>query len=155
MRATRSLGVLVIAATLAACGEATYVAQTPSASPTPLGPVSFSTDVVPALRASSPRGCLGNGNCHVLTPAHSNAAGALAMDSAGGMSVATLYANLRAGGGTQHAGNGFDIDTDHVDQSLLLTKPLGVNHGGSQIYAETDPDYQILLAWITQGAPNN
>ncbi len=154
MKSTNSLGALLLLLTaLTACGEASYTERGPSVSPTPSGPVSFETDVVPVLRASSPRGCLGNGNCHVLTATHTLAAGALAMDSSGGMSATTLYANLVAGGGAQQSGLSLDIDTANVNQSLLLRKSLGLDgHGGSQIFSESSDDYAILLSWITAGA---
>src|SRR4051812_10967127 len=104
MKSRSSLGALLLLAALTACGEASYTEQSPASSPTPSGPVSFSADVVPVLRAASPRGCLGNGNCHILTATHTVAAGALAMDSSGGMSATTVYANLMTGGGAQQSG---------------------------------------------------
>ncbi|MHC4817506.1 MAG: PKD domain-containing protein, partial [Planctomycetota bacterium] len=48
------------------------------------------------------------------------------------------------------------VDTGTPANSEILTKPLGMSHGGGTIFSSTsDPDYQTILSWIQQGAQNN
>ncbi|MFT7617850.1 MAG: hypothetical protein ACI97A_001489 [Planctomycetota bacterium] len=66
--------------------------------------------------------------------------------------AAGVYAALQVGG---------RVNTTTPAASFLLLKPLaqaagGVNHGGGDIFCLTsDPNYQIFLRWITEGAQNN
>jgi len=46
-------------------------------------------------------------------------------------------------------------NTVDVDSSLLLSKSIGINHGGGTILGTEDIEYQTLKDWITQGVLNN
>jgi hypothetical protein len=45
------------------------------------------------------------------------------------------------------------VDTSAPASSRILTKVSGNGHGGGTIYAAGSPEYQTLLVWIQQGAP--
>lgn len=48
------------------------------------------------------------------------------------------------------------VNLNSAVTSLILTKPLGVEHGGGQIFSNTnEADYQKILCWIEEGALNN
>jgi cytochrome c len=49
--------------------------------------------------------------------------------------------------------NGIDVVTP--ENSSLLTKANGVNHGGGTILTNTSSEYITIRDWITQGAINN
>ena len=45
------------------------------------------------------------------------------------------------------------VDTSAPASSRILSKLSGNGHGGGTIYAAGSPEYETLLAWIQQGAP--
>lgn len=45
------------------------------------------------------------------------------------------------------------IDTDSPADSRLLAKGAGNGHGGGTIFDESSAEYDLILAWIEQGAP--
>jgi hypothetical protein len=46
------------------------------------------------------------------------------------------------------------VDLESVEDSLVLTKPSGIDeHGGGEIFAEDSWQYRVLKAWIEKGAP--
>ena len=45
------------------------------------------------------------------------------------------------------------VDTSAPAGSRILSKVSGNGHGGGTIYASGSPEYETLLAWIQQGAP--
>lgn len=100
--------------------------------PPPPTSVSYATTVAPIWSA---RGCTG---CH------------------GGSGGLTLTGTASASRAALLAGR---VNTTTPSASLILTKPLagsGVSHGGGKAFGSTsDADYQKILDWITQGAPNN
>src|SRR5205823_6495876 len=113
--------------------------QPPAPNAQPLHPPSFRNQVEPML---TKMGC-NSGACH----------GAAA--GKGGMKL-----TLR----------GFDPEADHAtftrqvggrrvslpepDRSLMLLKPTAsVPHGGGQRFPKGSPEYRLLAAWITAGAP--
>jgi hypothetical protein len=96
--------------------------------------VSFAADVVPLF---SPHGCT---SCH---------------GSAGGLSLygstSAIYAEL-----VTEVPN-TRVNTSNPAASTLLTFPLtgsGVSHQKA-FSSASDPDYQTILQWITEGALNN
>ncbi len=108
-------------------------------SPTPVstpGPQSFELDIDPIFQF---RGCDVDG-CH----AGAAAAGGLRLRG----TTSSIYSNVFP-----------RINPFDPPASLLLAKPLfeqTPNHGGGNIFLSTaDPDYQKILRWITDGAPNN
>lgn len=105
----------------------------------PLNPT-FATDVYPRLQRAA-MGGLGCANCHTA-----NGSGAvLRYDDP----AATVLAAMQARPGV--------IDLAAPANSLLLTKPLyeptpPQNHPNATFLDENDPDYKLILLWITQGA---
>ncbi|MHC4972227.1 MAG: c-type cytochrome [Planctomycetota bacterium] len=92
-------------------------------------PVSYANDVHPIWAARSCTNC------------HPNSGG---LDLSG--AAAQTFGQVNPG----------RIDLGTPANSLILTKPLGQSHGGGTIFSSTsDADYQTILAWIQQGAPNN
>lgn len=108
---------------------------TPTPAGTP-GPQSFAADIVPIFTA---RGCTGSG-CH-RPPTNG---GGLRLNQ----SAAQIYPAVAA-----------RCNTADPPNSLLLLKPLfeaAPNHTGGNIFlTNADPDYQKILRWITDGAPEN
>lgn len=50
------------------------------------------------------------------------------------------------------------INLNDIENSKLLTKPLGHNHGGGVVpgyETKSSPDYQAVLRWIAEGANDN
>ena len=45
------------------------------------------------------------------------------------------------------------IDLDSPGDSRLLAKMAGKGHGGGVIFDESSGEYELVLAWIEQGAP--
>ena len=45
------------------------------------------------------------------------------------------------------------VDTAAPAGSRLLTKMTGNGHQGGAVYAAGSPEYQTILQWIQQGAP--
>ncbi len=118
-------------------GDGPGVGGSPTPTPTGTpGPQSFSNDIHPIFQA---RGCNGSG-CHKT----GNAAAGFRLDQ----QPSQIYPNVAA-----------RCNTADPAASLLLIKPLfeaTPNHGGGNIFLTTsDPDYQKILRWITDGAPNN
>ncbi|MHC4933735.1 MAG: ethylbenzene dehydrogenase-related protein, partial [Planctomycetota bacterium] len=96
--------------------------------------ISYATDIHPIWAA---KGCTG---CH---------------GSAGGLTLTGMAADSHAEVTTGR------VNTGDPTNSLILTKPLdpgagGVAHQGGIFFSSTlDPDYQKILSWINDGAPNN
>ena len=88
--------------------------------------VSFQNDVLPILNASC-AGCHGGaGNFHLS-------------------SAADKWAEVTK-----------FVDTTNPANSRLLLKATGtISHGGGQVIAPNSVDYQKILQWIQNGAPNN
>lgn len=110
-----------------------------SPTPTPTGtpaPQSFAADITPIF---TNRGCAGSG-CH-RPPTNG---GGLRLNQ----SAAQIYDAVAQ-----------RCNTADPPASLLLLKPLfeaAPNHTGGNIFlTNADPDYQKILRWITDGAPNN
>ena len=92
------------------------------------GALSFATDAYPLLSVCK--------NCHVSGGA---ASGTSLLFSG---NAATDYPTVLS-----------FVDTSAPASSRLLSKVSGNGHGGGTIYAAGSPEYQTLLAWIQQGAP--
>ncbi|WP_456426325.1 hypothetical protein [Rhodocaloribacter sp.] len=94
--------------------------------PAPTGEVSFAANVMPVLSK--------------CTACHAGGTGGWTYD--GG---AEAYAQALA-----------IVDTDHPENSLMLRKGAGKDgHGGGVIFTVSSSEYQALLAWIQDGAPDN
>lgn len=118
-------------------GDGPGVGGSPTPTPTGTpGPQSFENDIVPIFSA---RGCTGSG-CH-RPP---TTGGGLRLNQ----SAAQIYDGVLQ-----------RCNTADPPNSLLLLKPLfeaAPNHTGGNIFlTSADPDYQKMLRWITDGAPNN
>jgi hypothetical protein len=128
-----------IAAASVTIATATVTAGAP---PPPPMNVSFSTEIVPIF---TKRGCT---ECH------------------SGNKIGANLGNLSLDGGTNHVYNDL-VTTSYPDRvvtampatSKLLTMPSYSNpSNGHPVVVFTgpqDPDYVMILAWITQGAKNN
>jgi len=92
------------------------------------GALSFATDVYPLFGI-----CM---NCHVPGGAASGTALVLS-----GNATADYPTVLKL------------VDTSAPAGSRILSKVSGNGHGGGTIYAAGSPEYETLLAWIQQGAP--
>jgi hypothetical protein len=92
------------------------------------GSLSFATDVYPLLTICQ--------NCHVS----GGAASATSLLFAG--NAATDYTTILK-----------FVDTSAPEGSRMLSKMSGNGHGGGTIYAAGTPEYQTVLHWIQQGAP--
>ena len=92
------------------------------------GSLSFATDVYPLLTICK--------NCHVA----GGAASATSLLFAG--NAATDYTTILK-----------FVDTSAPEGSRMLSKMSGNGHGGGTIYAAGTPEYQTVLHWIQQGAP--
>src|SRR3954468_5994301 len=92
------------------------------------GTLSFATDVDPLLTICQ--------NCHVP----GGAASATSLLFAG--NAATDYPTMLK-----------FVDTSAPEGSRLLSKMSGNGHGGGTIYAAGTPEYETVLHWIQQGAP--
>lgn len=117
-------------------GDGPGVGGSPTPTPGPPGPQSFADDIVPIFTS---RGCTGSG-CH-RPPTNG---GGLRLNQSAGQIYAAVLSRC---------------NTANPPNSLLLTKPLfeaAPNHIGGNVFLTTnDPDYQRMLRWITDGAPNN
>ena len=118
-------------------GDGPGVGGSPTPTPTGTpGPQSFENDIVPIFSA---RGCTGSG-CH-RPP---TTGGGLRLNQ----SATQIYDGVFQ-----------RCNTADPPNSLLLIKPLfeaAPNHTGGNIFLTTaDPDYQKMLRWISDGAPNN
>ncbi|MEZ4401874.1 MAG: hypothetical protein R3B06_17730 [Kofleriaceae bacterium] len=103
-----------------------------------MGARTFTADVYPRLQTAA-NGGLACANCHTT----GGAAGVLPFD----LPVQMTYDLIRARPGV--------VDTLAPMMSLLLTKPLyedPPNHPNATFLDTSDPDYLVLLQWITQGA---
>ena len=103
-----------------------------------MGARTFTTDVYPRLQKAA-LGGLGCANCHTA----GGPAALLQFD----LPVAEAHAAVMARPGV--------VTTATPATSLLLTKPLyetPPNHPNATFLDATDPDYLVLLQWITQGA---
>jgi len=48
------------------------------------------------------------------------------------------------------------VDIDDPESSLMLIKGSGgANHGGGQLFSVNSDEYDTILAWIEDGAPDN
>lgn len=92
------------------------------------GSLSFATDVYPSLAICQ--------NCHVA----GGAASTTSLLFAG--NAATDYTTILK-----------FVDTSAPEGSRMLSKMSGNGHGGGTIYAAGSPEYQTVLHWIQQGAP--
>lgn len=92
------------------------------------GSLSFATDVYPLLTICQ--------NCHVA----GGAASATSLLFAG--NAATDYTTILK-----------FVDTSAPEGSRMLSKMSGNGHGGGTIYAAGTPEYETVLHWIQQGAP--
>ena len=92
------------------------------------GSLSFSTDVYPLLTI-----CM---NCHVP----GGAASTTSLVFAG--NAATDYTTILK-----------FVDTSAPEGSRMLSKMSGNGHGGGAIYAAGTSEYETVLHWIQQGAP--
>jgi hypothetical protein len=92
------------------------------------GALSFATDVYPLFAI-----CM---NCHVPGGAASGTALVL-----NGNATADYPTVVKL------------VDTSAPAGSRILSKVSGNGHGGGTIYAAGSPEYETLLAWIQQGAP--
>lgn len=45
------------------------------------------------------------------------------------------------------------VDLDNPGDSRLLSKTAGSGHGGGTIFDDRSAEYELILAWIEQGAP--
>jgi hypothetical protein len=45
------------------------------------------------------------------------------------------------------------VSLDQPAASRLLSKGAGLGHGGGAVYRPGDAEYEVVLRWITQGAP--
>jgi hypothetical protein len=92
------------------------------------GSLSFATDVYPLLAVCQ--------NCHVP----GGAASATSLLFAG--NAAADYTTILK-----------FVDTSAPEGSRMLSKMSGNGHGGGTIYAAGTPEYETVLHWIQQGAP--
>ena len=92
------------------------------------GSLSFATVVYPLLTICQ--------NCHVP----GGAASATSLLFAG--NAATDYTTILK-----------FVDTSAPEGSRMLSKMSGNGHGGGTIYAAGTPEYETVLHWIQQGAP--
>jgi hypothetical protein len=122
-------------ATITVMGAAAAGAVTPPPMP------SFATDIYPRLQKAA-NGGLGCANCHTA----GGPGAVLVYDDP----AALVLTNIKAIAGV--------VDLATPASSLLLTKPLyelpplPQNHENATFLSMTDPDYQLFLLWITQGA---
>lgn len=100
----------------------------------------FAANIYPRLQKASAGG-LGCANCHT---AGGPAGGVLRFDDLAPLTLENMKARLGV------------IDLATPANSLLLTKPLyepaPYNHPNASFVDINDPDYKLLLLWITQGA---
>lgn len=96
---------------------------------------SFTTDVVPIFTAS----CT-NGTCHT----DAAQAGSLNLDVNQAAGTTGIFTEISDG----------RIDAADTANSLILTRPLGLNsHGGGEIFSSvTDANYITIFCWIEAGA---
>ena len=92
------------------------------------GALSFATDVYPLLTI-----CM---NCHVPGGAASDTSLIFSGNAATDYNTVLSF-----------------VDTSAPASSRILSKVSGNGHGGGTIYAAGSPEYETLLAWIQQGAP--
>jgi hypothetical protein len=92
------------------------------------GALSFATDVYPLLTV-----CM---NCHVPGGAASDTS--LIFSGNAAMDYATVLPF---------------VDTSAPAGSRILSKVSGNGHGGGTIYAAGSQEYETILSWIQQGAP--
>ena len=95
---------------------------------TPDGALSFAADVYPLFTI-----CM---NCHVPGGAASGTALIFSGNAAADYTAVLKF-----------------VDTSAPAGSRILSKVSGNGHGGGTIYASGSPEYETLLAWIQQGAP--
>lgn len=98
----------------------------------------FTADVYPRLQTAA-NGGLACANCHTA----GGAAAVLPFDGP----VQATYDAIKAAAGV--------VDLATPANSMLLTKPLyedPPNHPNATFLDANDPDYIVILAWITQGA---
>jgi len=133
--ATALLAALVCLGT--GCADFSRGAPSPDAGAPPPGPgggadgganVSFASEVQPLLVS----GCQG---CHRA----GGAAGDTSLVLSGEVEADYLQATS-------------SIDASNPPASRLLRKAAGAGHGGGAIYPDGTPEYQTLLAWISNGA---
>ncbi len=119
---------------------------------------SFAQDIYPRLQRASAGG-LGCADCHT----NGGAAAILPYDGEPGAVLAAMLAvGSGSGSGSADAGVGSDgvlvIDLVNPARSLLLVKPLyevppiPQDHPNATFLDTNDPNYQLFLLWITQGA---
>jgi hypothetical protein len=108
---------------------------------TPTGTPTFATNVYPLLQKGA-LGGLGCANCH----------------TAGGLMPALQFDLPAADTLAAILGRPGVVDPANPALSLLLTKPLYEqppalqNHPNATFANDLDPNYRIILAWITGGA---
>ncbi len=67
----------------------------------------------------------------------------------------TTYRTLTTGKPVTQGYNSFINKADPPASLLLLKATNQINHGGGQMLSTSSQDYQRILNWIQQGAPNN
>jgi len=127
---------------IAADSATLAVSQGQMANPTVTNP-SFATDIYPKLQSAA-NGGLGCGNCHTA----GGPGAVLKYDDP----EATVYANILAAPGVVVTN---PVPPATVASSLLLVNPLyppSNGHPNASFLDVNDPNYQLFLLWITQGA---
>ena len=130
----------IVNVTATADGATLALAGGPLPGQTALDP-SFAADIYPRLQKAA-NGGIGCANCHTT-----GGTGAILILDAGAQQS---LANIMARPGV--------LDAVAPANSLLLTKPLyeqpptPQNHPNATFLDTNDPDYKLILAWITNGA---
>jgi hypothetical protein len=140
-RGTRRIGWVLATALLAVTGCADFSRGGPSPKATGgsggsadggardgQGALSFATDVYPLLAVCA--------NCHVPGGAASTTSLIFTGNAAADYATVTKL-----------------VDTSAPASSRLVAKLSGSGHGGGTVYAPGTPEYQTILSWIQQGAP--
>jgi len=93
------------------------------------GAISFASTVVPILTDAGSRGCAQGGACHSF---------------GGAIPYWGDYPSVEN-----------EVDRANPTNSVLLTKAVGVDHAGGQVWDTSFPEYQQVLTWILEGAVEN
>jgi hypothetical protein len=123
----------------------------------PVQPVSFYNEIRPLLYRNNAEGGLGCYGCHVLGVDANTAPGGLYFGGDGN----ALHYELTQEAATDNFGTGepYRINkAGNTGASLLLTNPLIGSpepHPGKLISNATDPNYQKIYRWITEGYVND
>lgn len=108
--------------------------------------VSFSANVDPLFLVPNPRGS--QATC---TSCHSGGSGGMTLTGSAANDFAELRTEISPTTGTVRA------RTDAPTSSLILRKPTldGFTHSGGQLWLQSDPQYQTVLDWLSEGGANN